>query len=184
MDEISDLYDLFGETSYCSICLEECCEGQRVRSLNKCYHIFHMKCIENWFVEKQICPTCRKEYKINVLEKETYENIDNLERLYLTWVLIHGILKKHTQAAQFNDKKEDIKSLFLTFTFMNYKPFPVDLHSRYSLQLSKKYISLRINKLQNIDTNTIYRQPNVYRWIDKIEGLLNYKSNIEPLWRV
>ena len=84
---------------------------------------------------------------------------------------------------KFSKKFKD-KSLFLTFTYTNYKPFPVDLNSRYSLQLSKKYIANRINKLQNIDTSTIYRQPNVYRWIDKIEALLNYKSNIEPLWRV
>ena len=184
MDKISDLFDLFGETSYCSICLEDCVEGQRVRSLNECFHIFHMKCIENWFIEKQICPTCRKEYHVEIPVIEAYDNVDNIERLYLTWVLIHGILKTHKQASQFNEKKEQIKILFSLFFNINYKPLPVDLGSRYSLELTKQYIANRIHKLQHIDKNKIYRQPYVYRWVDKIESSLNYKSSIEHLWRM
>ena len=182
MDKISDLFDIYGETSCCSICLEDCIQGQRVRSLNSCYHIFHVKCIEHWFSEKQICPTCRKEYIIELPNLETYENIDNIERLYLTWVLIHGILKKHNNAQKFNEKKDQLKILFSSFFNINYKALPVDLNSRYSLILTKKYIANRIHKLQHIETNKIYRQPYVYRWIDRIESSNNYKSFIEPLW--
>ena len=47
MDSISELYDLFGESAFCNICLEDCVEGQRVRNLTICNHIFHMKCLES-----------------------------------------------------------------------------------------------------------------------------------------
>lgn len=178
MDSISELYDLFGESAFCNICLEDCVEGQRVRNLSTCKHIFHMKCIDAWFIENKSCPVCRLKYDIQDVKSETYENVDILERYYLTWILIHGVLKKFKTSNEFNVKKEDIKHFFLNFKYQTYKPFPVDLDSRYSLNITKKYMANRIQKLHNIEINKVHKQPNIYRWIVKLETI----ENINNLW--
>lgn len=180
MDEISDLYDLYGETAYCSICLEDVLEGARVRCLNKCAHIFHNTCIEKWFAEKSLCPTCRKEYNIVIKSNQgTDEIMNDIERLFMTWTLIHGILKKITTAHTFNEKKNDIRILLYKF-----RSLPVDLDSRSSLHLTKQYIANRICKLRNINKIQIHRQPQVYQWINKIELHSEYRSIISPLWQI
>lgn len=178
MDSISELYDLFGETAFCNICLEDCLEGQRVRNLSTCKHVFHMKCIDTWFIQNKSCPVCRSEYSIETIKSETYENINVLERYYLTWILIHGILKKFKTSNEYNSKKETIKQFFLHFKYQNYKPFPIDLDTRYSLDISKKYIASKIQRLQHIEKNKIHKQPNIYRWIVKLETI----PNIQHLW--
>ena len=177
MDKISDLYDLFGETAYCSICLEDISEGSRVRALNICNHIFHSMCIDKWFLEKSCCPSCRTEY--NIVKDTSITDINNIDRLFMTWTLIHGVLKKIKNATSFNDKKNEIRILFY-----NFRSLPVYLDSRYSLSTIKKHIANRISRALNIRINTIYRQPQVYNWIDKIENHIDYTRSIQQLWRI
>jgi hypothetical protein len=59
VDQATDLYDLFGETSTCVVCQDEIQEGERVRAIQKCSHIFHAACIEPWLLRKRECPLCR-----------------------------------------------------------------------------------------------------------------------------
>lgn len=179
MDEISDLFDLFGESAYCSICLEDVSEGARVRCLNECEHIFHNTCIEKWFLEKTCCPTCRKEYNFIVKKKESQEIMNDIDRLFMTWTLIHGILKKVNNAEKFYEKKNDIRLLLAQF-----RSLPVDLDSRYSLNSTKQYIANRICKLRNLNKIQIHRQPQIYQWIDKIENNVDYRDFIQNLWRM
>ena len=48
-----------------------------------CYHIFHSKCIEQWFIEHQNCPICKKDFargadkKYNLAEFLQTINVDN-----------------------------------------------------------------------------------------------------------
>ncbi len=49
----------------CPICFEEYRIKQHVRSLDKCSHCFHKKCIDKWFRKNQghmNCPICRTNY--------------------------------------------------------------------------------------------------------------------------
>ncbi len=41
----------------CTICLEEMTKG--TGRATTCSHLFHEACLQKWFVEKNICPTCR-----------------------------------------------------------------------------------------------------------------------------
>jgi len=179
MDKITDLFDLFGESAYCSICLEDISEGARVRSLNECSHIFHSKCIDKWFLEKSCCPTCRKEYTLIVPKSNDSEIINNIDRLFMTWTLLHGILKKVKLATTFNEKKNDIRLVFTRF-----RSLPIDLDTRYSLASTKQYIAARICKIQNINKTQVHRQPQVYHWIDKIESHNDYRNLIQHIWHV
>ena len=44
----------------CSICF------QKIKWYNKkslsCGHVYHKKCLQEWFKKKQVCPYCRKDF--------------------------------------------------------------------------------------------------------------------------
>lgn len=43
----------------CSICNVEYQEGQILRKLNNCNHVFHYECVDTWFSRHSTCPICR-----------------------------------------------------------------------------------------------------------------------------
>ncbi|CAE5967951.1 unnamed protein product [Arabidopsis arenosa] len=45
--------------SSCSICLQDWEEGEVGRKLERCGHIFHMNCIDEWLLRQETCPICR-----------------------------------------------------------------------------------------------------------------------------
>ena len=45
------------ENNECIICLDEMVIGEYIKTL-KCGHIYHNKCINEWFNIKKICPIC------------------------------------------------------------------------------------------------------------------------------
>lgn len=45
----------------CSVCLSALEEGEMVRVLPNCDHIFHVECIEKWLSSNSTCPLCRAE---------------------------------------------------------------------------------------------------------------------------
>lgn len=52
----------------CSICLNRIKDGDFVRKLPKCGHLFHKKCVDKWFKkdkERMSCPVCRSKHGIN-----------------------------------------------------------------------------------------------------------------------
>lgn len=55
-EKYKDISSVHGE---CSICYESFVEEDVVTVLDKCKHVFHVKCLENWGKYKQECPICR-----------------------------------------------------------------------------------------------------------------------------
>jgi hypothetical protein len=43
----------------CSVCLSEVADGEKLRTLPKCAHAFHVECIDLWFQSHDNCPLCR-----------------------------------------------------------------------------------------------------------------------------
>ncbi|CAN4116949.1 unnamed protein product [Withania somnifera] len=43
----------------CPVCLTAFVEGEEVRQLIKCKHMFHINCIDKWLCSKSSCPVCR-----------------------------------------------------------------------------------------------------------------------------
>uniref|UniRef100_A0A1D1XHX7 RING-type E3 ubiquitin transferase n=1 Tax=Anthurium amnicola TaxID=1678845 RepID=A0A1D1XHX7_9ARAE len=43
----------------CSVCLSVFAEGEDVRRLPKCEHLFHAPCIDTWLSSHASCPLCR-----------------------------------------------------------------------------------------------------------------------------
>lgn len=57
----------------CPICLVEFVEGENVRLLPECSHIFHISCIDAWVVYSPSCPSCRQPLQYVVVEKSSEE---------------------------------------------------------------------------------------------------------------
>jgi len=46
----------------CLVCLSDFGEGEDARRLNKCDHLFHRECIDQWLMKgRNSCPLCRAE---------------------------------------------------------------------------------------------------------------------------
>ena len=54
------LYSDESNTELCVICQDEIINNQIIRQIN-CRHIFHIDCIDEWFLENKKCPTCKYE---------------------------------------------------------------------------------------------------------------------------
>ncbi|KAM5547033.1 RING-H2 finger protein ATL8-like [Rosa sericea] len=46
--------------SECAICLGEFAEGDEIRVLPQCGHVFHVGCIDTWLGSHSSCPSCRQ----------------------------------------------------------------------------------------------------------------------------
>ncbi|WCJ28286.1 RING/U-box superfamily protein [Euphorbia peplus] len=43
----------------CSVCLSEFKDGDQIRVLPDCLHVFHVTCIDTWLISHSNCPLCR-----------------------------------------------------------------------------------------------------------------------------
>ncbi|GAB4853010.1 hypothetical protein Ancab_017199 [Ancistrocladus abbreviatus] len=49
-----------GKISECAICLSEFSDGDLMRLLPRCGHVFHVSCIDTWLGQHSSCPSCRE----------------------------------------------------------------------------------------------------------------------------
>eukprot|EP00746_Dinoflagellata_sp_MGD_P016642 gnl/MRDRNA2_/MRDRNA2_137694_c0_seq1.p1 gnl/MRDRNA2_/MRDRNA2_137694_c0~~gnl/MRDRNA2_/MRDRNA2_137694_c0_seq1.p1 ORF type:complete len:273 (+),score=29.25 gnl/MRDRNA2_/MRDRNA2_137694_c0_seq1:143-961(+) len=49
----------FGDAAECSICLNDVVQGENIRYLPGCGHLFHKSCIDLWMVRRADCPLCK-----------------------------------------------------------------------------------------------------------------------------
>jgi E3 ubiquitin-protein ligase ATL41 len=45
----------------CAVCLSELADGEKVRALPACRHVFHVDCVDAWLRTRTTCPVCRAE---------------------------------------------------------------------------------------------------------------------------
>ncbi|XP_010916750.3 E3 ubiquitin-protein ligase ATL41 [Elaeis guineensis] len=45
----------------CAVCLGQAQEGEMVKLLPKCKHVFHVECIDMWLYSHSTCPLCRSD---------------------------------------------------------------------------------------------------------------------------
>lgn len=50
-------------TADCAVCLSELEDGEKVRALPGCSHVFHVDCIDAWLRSRTTCPVCRAEVR-------------------------------------------------------------------------------------------------------------------------
>mmetsp|Transcript_91506 Transcript_91506/g.144582 ORF Transcript_91506/g.144582 Transcript_91506/m.144582 type:complete len:328 (-) Transcript_91506:326-1309(-) len=53
---------------FCSICLDDCTSGERIRTVAICGHQFHADCLETWLERRGRCPNCRRSVSSHVFD--------------------------------------------------------------------------------------------------------------------
>lgn len=51
---------LRGRLAECPICLVEFVQGDEIRILPHCGHVFHVSCVDTWLGSNSSCPSCRQ----------------------------------------------------------------------------------------------------------------------------
>lgn len=52
----------------CTICIDFLKNGQKLRCVPLCKHIFHSECLLNWLMVTEVCPNCKNEISIYTLK--------------------------------------------------------------------------------------------------------------------
>ena len=163
----TELYDLFGQTLFCSVCQEDVQEGERVRVIQSCQHGFHAKCIEPWLLNKGTCAICRSliDERIQGISSRLRTIIQNnpgfsvddflyqieavaqqaavetpesvLKRYILAYCIAHGILKKFQTAEPYRQNSTAIRTILANFQYETIRPYPLDSSSRFALKRSQ-----------------------------------------------
>lgn len=62
----------------CAVCLGEFEDGEWLKHLPNCTHVFHSACIDKWFQSHSSCPLCRSDVYVHLPDHECYVSIDSL----------------------------------------------------------------------------------------------------------
>ena len=75
--------DNYLNTKDCIICYNQINEESFVTDLPDCHHLYHHRCISEWFKINSKCPLCKKDYldKFNNLIEPANEDIIEIEPL-------------------------------------------------------------------------------------------------------
>ena len=163
----TELYDLFGESVFCSVCQEDVQEGERVRVIHSCQHGFHATCIEPWLLNKGTCALCRAPIDVRlqhvsnrlrtiiqnnpgfsvddflsqvetVAQQTAIESPENvLKRYILAYCLAYGILRKFRTAGPYRENANAIRITLANFQFESVRPYPLDSSTRAALKRSQ-----------------------------------------------
>ena len=193
IEDTTELYDLFGERLFCTVCQEDVGEGERVRTIRQCQHGFHAPCVDKWLAKQGNCPVCRGIVITQRAHNTTIqvypgfmlaESLDNhLERYVLAYCLADGILRRFKRAEPFRENSTNIRTALANFHLETLRPFPMDSSTRNSLFRSKNIMRCEIIRRLSFDGNgrNFNRIPQVsslYRRISLVEG------DIRSLWAV
>lgn len=53
------------EAGECSICLGAFEDGEKVKVLPQCGHCYHCLCVDQWLVNRSVCPLCRAPLRVD-----------------------------------------------------------------------------------------------------------------------
>lgn len=216
IEEQTELFDLFGEKGTCVVCQEDFQDGERVRALTKCQHMFHMTCIDPWLLQKSDCPLCRS--TIVASPQTIYQNIRslytelqtnpfnaqrgiltevlsqmeiimnsvqpvelNLQRYFITYCLIQGILKKFPKAVQYNENITEIRTMTTNFHLNGVRRYPIDFDTHASLMRSK-YIMLSEIR-QRLPWQGTTRSLHKHHAIVTIHNELALNVGLQAIWQ-
>jgi len=193
----TELYDLFGESIFCSICQEQVQEGERVRVIQSCQHGFHAACIEPWLLNKGTCANCRTRiderlhhvsnrlrtiiqnnpgFSVDdflsqvesVAQQTAIETPENvLKRYILGYCLAYGVLRKFRTATPYRENVSTIRNTLANFQFETVRPYPLDSSTRASLKRSQTLMRNEIIRRLGSQENS-----RNFRTIPQISSLL------------
>ncbi|KAL4435142.1 hypothetical protein ABPG74_003635 [Tetrahymena malaccensis] len=114
------------EPFICLVCHLNIENGEKVR-VSICYHVLHIECFDEWFINKEFCPMCRREHKLEDL-KNNKRGISNnkFEEKMIDMAKVFIQNSQQTDSNQISLEQKKKNSLFSDNTNFNnikvYKP--------------------------------------------------------------
>lgn len=179
VDDGTELFDLFGEIGFCSICQANLEDGERIRAVSKCQHLFHADCLEPWLRANNSCPLCRIDISrntrhiannylaniLNILEERLQAQRLQFRRNLFQFIVVEGILKKFSTAALFNPQYQRVCDFLERgqLTIQDLSSIPIQVRNRTSLQ---RHLTDIRHKLYAVNQN---RPRNLQNWIEYVD---------------
>ena len=105
----------------------------------------------------------------------------NLQRYFITYCLIQGILKKFPKALQYNENITEIRIRATNFNLNNIRSYPIDFDSHASLERSKYRMLSEIRQRMpwQGSTRSLHRQ----HVIVTIRNELALNVGLQAIWQ-
>lgn len=171
LEENTELFDLFGEEGFCTVCQTNLTQGERVRAIQKCQHLYHADCLEPWLRTHTTCPVCRVDVFPPSEEETAYNNtllnlwalinaqVQRIQAEYyrrlLTWIVLDGILHQLPNAVQFNENIETVRHYLLENRLVvnDVEILSVGaIRNRTQLTRELRGVSVLLARLDNLET--------------------------------
>lgn len=172
----TEVFDIFGESFFCSICQEDIQEGQRTLVISRCQHGFHEPCVSSWLHSKGTCPNCRSELPSQTIEERPRLTQLDLDRSYIAYILTDWLLRLFRKRANlFIQNHREIRNLVVGFEWQGIRTIPIDISSLSAIGRIKSYIIRR----EQIVFDEVY--PNRHHTvIHRCPRLLQIRQEIQP----
>lgn len=172
----TELFDVYGESFFCSICQEDIQEGQRTLVISSCQHGFHEACVSAWLRSKGTCPNCRSELSAQPAEERPRSTQQDLDRCYIAYILTDWLLRLFTKRSTlFLRYQREIRDFIHGFEWQGTRTIPIDISSLSGIGRIKSYIIRR----EQIVFDEVY--PNQHhRVIHRSPRLLEIREQIQP----
>jgi hypothetical protein len=188
LEENTELFDLFGEEGFCTICQTTLAEGERVRGINKCQHLYHAECLEPWLRNHSTCPVCRvdvfplDEYEIaynntmtnlwTIIQAQIMRIQSEYHRRLLSWVVYDGIIHHLPNATAFNQQIATLQNYLIDNRVIvnDIEIYELNIvRNRTQFNRELRAITDGISRLDGIET---VRQIRVHRDVQQIRNLV------------
>jgi hypothetical protein len=202
LEENTELFDLFGEEGFCTICQMNLADGERIRGINKCQHLYHAECLEPWLRNHSTCPICRvdvfplTEYEVaynatmaglwNIIQAQILRIQGEYHRRLLSWVIYDGISHHLPTAEEFNEEIETLRLYLITerVTVNNIEIYGLEsVRNRTQFNRELRAIKDEIARSDNLET---VRQIRAHRDVQQIrnlvEGFAETREDFRRIW--
>ncbi|KAG8376884.1 hypothetical protein BUALT_Bualt09G0110500 [Buddleja alternifolia] len=69
-----------GNSDECPVCLSAFVEGEEIRQLSACKHVFHVACIDMWLYSHSNCPVCRAAVPVKRSRRVPVDRVDDFQQ--------------------------------------------------------------------------------------------------------
>jgi len=197
--EGTELFDLFGEEGFCPVCQTALADGERVRAVVKCQHLFHAKCLEPWLETNNTCPLCRIEIfeqehvtiqeigaHLQQIRAQMHELRRARQRKFITWVVWSGVAKKLRLAATFEAQRTLLNRYLKDDpVYINGIPCiqnPVETRTQLVRDIAALKVELCNYVSEDVRDTRIQTWPDIVHCREQVQAFAEEEPDFQTIW--